>query len=208
MAGANRYAERLTLGRRGQEVEREDHDDEGVGQERQHLEADADHAAEDRGPEVLAGDELLDLVDDVVAVVELLDLPVGLQLPGTSSGALSTISATWSAITGTSATTNRVTAPRNTSDHGEHRRGCVAAPVAHPLHGRVEADGQEHRHHDQDQDRPDREQQPAEPPGQQRPRRGEQPDAEAAVPLVSSGRCAAALGGRVDGRAYQRAGSG
>ena len=51
-----------------------------LARSREHGQADAEHAAEQAADEVAGGDVVLGLVDEVVLVVEVLDLPVVLEL--------------------------------------------------------------------------------------------------------------------------------
>ena len=64
----------------GEEVDHQHDDDQAVGHRGEHAQADAQRATEDLLSEVPVLDVLLGLGDDVELVVELLHLPVGLQL--------------------------------------------------------------------------------------------------------------------------------
>ena len=139
---------------RGEEVERQDGDDEAVEERTEHGQPDAQRATEEGAGEVAVGDVVLDLVDDVVLVVEPLDLPVALELVEP----VRHVVGQRADLVGDDRH-DRDQEERQRRDHGEdHGEHGVRPAHAAPLEeadGGVEAGRQEERDHDQHQRRAD-----------------------------------------------------
>ena len=177
----------LDARQRGQEVDHQHDHDQAVGHGGEHLEADAEGAAEHLLAEVAVLDVVAHLGDDVVLVVELLHLLVGLQVvepPGRVAGDLGDLLADHRS--------DRDHEEREHADHhDEHEQDREPAPqtAAHEeLDDRVEPDRQEHRHHQQDQDRGDAQQLLGQEDRDEGAERTEEADVEGRVPQQCRGR--------------------